>query len=737
MKNKKWLLSAVLGATLVAFGCSDDSGKKSNGEDEPTNNEPVMTYSLTCAAPSDCNLTLNPDQTGAIQSGQVRIQLSGKSDEADAITELIKDAPVNVTVSGTGFTIQNGSTTATLNTDFIGQAVVNVTPDAAGGNGTITFTTSEEFGSKTVTFNVTVNAPTQEEPPIVEPPKDHAYNIQLSYNGEKDIKYGEVLLFANGSCDEIVKNEMTSDEVADLGGEDDSMQKRVVKSVSDVSFDFTRPASDNTVYAVFARGTNSGVGVAFGCTDGLGPDNENITVSLKDSTVSVVIDPDDPDKPDIPVPEDTDLFYGGTYALTSQFNALSLLPHAPKNASGTVTFQNMLLGDWIEFALNVLSNPAKAVPNILTQQLLPLLIDAEWFRKLVASVAGDAIASMLTPELVDSLLESLGGKTIIENFLNQFTSQLTWWDTATGSIELVNQLVTNFTLRGAFDVPSVLPDQNGNIDNIRHRYLRILYHNGNFDKCYVGQKFGETADRSSIICSIRISDIGDNESSAGSVSGSFTGKFKNIDTDALTGTIDIPIHSLNLSYGRLIYGVIMEFLPMITKMDAATAPKTLGKLVAHYIGMGLVAFWNKQNAENPDAQLATTLTGCAAVGEVAHAFIVQKLGSNETFGTLLGMFANGATLGSLCETGVAKLDEFIDSQLDKLSVSGEAVSFESNNCNLYFGKKKQTVVLTNFGVPRVWGSTVEDKRCNWHVSIATSDNSSSIIDGKFAAGDDK
>ena len=98
------------------------------------------------------------------------------------------------------------------------------------------------------------------------------------------------------------------------------------------------------------------------------------------------------------------------------------------------------------------------------------------------------------------------------------------------------------------------------------------------------------------------------------------------------------------------------------------------------------------------------------------------------------MFANESTLGSLCTTGIAKLDDLIVSQLDKLSVAGESVSFESTGCNIIFddSNPKYSRLIT-FGVPQVWGSTVADKRCNWNVSIAT--EKPVTIKGKFAAGE--
>ena len=696
--KKNWLLAALLGVTMTAAACSDDSANKNNKPDIPPDQE--VTYSLTCAAPVSCNLELE-----ANQRGQVRIQLSSLEAKDGAVPNLISNAAVTASMSGSGFTIQNGNDTAAsfnLQTNMLGQATLNIQAGNEAGNGTVKFVTSSEQGSKEVVFTITVKAP---DVVVTPEPVDVTYSVKLNYQGSKAIKYGEVLYFAGKTCSEIVKDEMTGDEVVEVDGETDGSFSRVSTSVNDLSFDYTVKSDNTDVYAVFARGTNAGIGMAFGCTDGLGPDNKNVTVSLKDVTTAAVVDPDDPDtphKPDIPDVPDPDnptkkMIYEGTYPLTSQFNALSLLPHAYA-ASGSVPFNEMLLGDWIEFTLKVLSDPAAAAPKILTEQVLPLILNADWFTKVIGSILGDSIAGMLTPEVVANLFESLGGSLIIENFINQFTSQLTWWDTATGSVDMVRNLVTNFTLRGAFDVPAgAALDGNHNINNIRHRYLRIWYENGNFDKCYVGTDTGKTTAKRKKICSIAISDL--NESSSGAVSGFFNGTF-----NESAETVDISKHSLNLAYGRLVYGVIMEFLPMITGMtDVANPPKTLGDLVAYYVGTGLVKFWNEKHTEDANALVPADKVGCIAIGAVASKFLVEKLGSNETLGMLIAMFANESTLGSLCNMGFAKLDGFIDDQLDKLSLAGDAVSFESKNCKLIYDKTHTNYTqLLSFGVPQEW-----------------------------------
>ena len=736
MKKKSLLLASLLGATMMCAACSDDSANESK---KPTTPEPGVeqnvTYSLTCAAPTNCNLVLN-----AKQSGQLRIQLSSLSSEQGAVPTLISGAIITATISGSGFSIQGDTTTAELSTDNLGQATLNIIAGEEAGSGTVNFVAASEQGGVSVPFTITVNAAPNvqepEQPPVQ--PEDVTYKINLNYQGDSNIKYGEVMYFVDKSCSDIIKDEMTGEEVMDVTGEADSEYKRVATSLSALSFEYKVKADDTTVYSVFARGTNAGLGMAFGCEDGLGPDKQSVTIALKDvKAAPVVVDPDDPhnpEKPDDPIIDPPDpgndpvVIYEGTYALTSQFNALTLLPHA----GGTnVAFKDMLIGDWIEFTLNVLSNPAAAVPDIITGQLLPLILNAEWFSKFVNSVLGETIGGMLTPEVVANLFESFGLSTIIENYLNELTSQLTWWDTATGSVELLNNLITKFTLRGAFDIPAgAQPDANGTISGINHRYLRVLYHNGTFDKCYAGTVFDRTVD-GNLICSIGLDKL--DASASGAVSGRFDATFLK---DGNIGTVDIAQHNLNLAYGRLIYGVIMEFVPMFAGMAESTdAPKTLSQLVAYYLGSGMVKFWNNKHEDAPDAQIPGTISGCDAVGEVVSKFLNEKFGSNETFGTVIKMFAQASAIASLCNMGVQKLDDFIDGQIDKLSVEGSAISFTSDDCKVYYRSATNYSQLTNFGVPQKWDSKAEDLRCDWKVSIATS--TTHVIDGKFAAGDDR
>ena len=100
---------------------------------------------------------------------------------------------------------------------------------------------------------------------------------------------------------------------------------------------------------------------------------------------------------------------------------------------------------------------------------------------------------------------------------------------------------------------------------------------------------------------------------------------------------------------------------------------------------------------------------------------------------------------SICNTGVSAIDNLIDTQLDKLSVSSDAVTFSSEKCNVrYVTDDHDTPTnIAYFGVEEhKWGSTVTEKDlCKWKVSITSKStdeegNETStvrVIDGKFWA----
>ena len=88
-------------------------------------------------------------------------------------------------------------------------------------------------------------------------------------------------------------------------------------------------------------------------------------------------------------------------------------------------------------------------------------------------------------------------------------------------------------------------------------------------------------------------------------------------------------------------------------------------------------------------------------------------------------------LAGLCDQGVKALDKLINTQLDKLTVSNEKVSFTSNDCIITYTPSQSTPTvsaLTSFGQKQVWGATT-DNRCKWSVSVAEG----KTVEGKFWA----
>ena len=704
MKSKKWLFALLLGSfALTASACGDDAGGSQDVQSE-------LTYKLTCASPNTCTLTMEPNQDGLIT-----VQLS--SLDKDGKTNFVPGVQITATTQSNAVSIVTDANPQV--TDALGQYALRIHSGSEEGLALFTFNPDPAYPALPLTFAVTVR-----KPEVVTPqPAVTNYEISAIYNGTQNLNYAEVMLFEDTQCAELVTTGMTSDELKAITAPDPTLKqsKAITTTIDEVTFNISREEADFTSYAALAIAQAGGVMVAYGCNDGLSRNVPNTVIALSDAQLSENpdVDPgDDPTKPPIidpdkPEPEIPELDYKGTFELTSSFNALSLLPHAETDGS-FVMFKDMLVGDWIEFALDMLSDPEGTVPKLLTEQLLPLLLDAEWFSNLVGKLLGDSVAALLTPETINALFSQFGLDKIIKDTLTELTAQISWWNTATGAVEIVNNLATNFTLHGNFsnNAYSTL-DANQSISGIGHNYQRLLYHNGgipiNGKDCIVGQAFEDLKDGSTI-CSISLTDI----EGGGVIRGAFTANFSDIDEYGAGATVNIQKHALDLAYGRLIYGVLMNVLPEVLGNDKLDS---LGGVLEHYIGMGLLALWNKNH---PDQQI-TDKTSCAAIGEVASGYLNELLGSNESIATIIAMFANGSTIGALCTKGIEAFDGMIETQLDKLSVSTDKVNFSSDPCQVSYvtDKSGHPTKIAEFGQEHPWGSTATDNRCIWNVSIVS------------------
>lgn len=718
--KKTWLLALLVGFSALSVSCSDDAGDESNrGEQDQPQGD--ATYALTCVNP-DCKMSLEQGKTGIV------IMKIAKTVGTEAP---VAASGVNISVAKTDSLVKlqaQDSTSVELVSDTSGMVTLLVTADAEKeGVEALTFASKNDgISFEPVKFEVTVVKATVAEPDNPNPGGDKPgedgkktsidvdYKGKLTYAGEiEEFSNGEVFLLEGKTCAQVAPSGMSATEIGNIKASELSAKADSDVLTHEYGIKVTEIEEDIKTYAAVARVKTNDVFAAYGCTDGVMRDNVEFTVALEDAFIDVTPEP---------TPETT-VRYDGKYRLRSQFDALTLLPHADKVDGKPVLFKDMLAGDWIEFALDFLSNPEKQITSIISDQLVPLLLQGDWLKKLLTQLGFGGIADSITPELIQTLINTFGINTIIENLLKELTGQLPWWGTATDAVKMVNDLATNFTLDGEFVINTADLDENGKIAGIGHSYSALLYNNAAFDECYVGSPTNEKTADGKTICRILLASLDTNSS----VRGTFTASF---DAPAATGAeppkSDIASHTLQLAYGKLIYATLLQTIPKFIKPDdGAEVPKTLGRVLEYYIGYGLKTLWNKDEAHKDNL---VTKSYCGGISEYVMKLLEEKVQSVHQILTKVG---GEVVLASFCSQGVAALDKLIDTQLDKLTVSNEKVSFTSNDCIITYTPSQSTPTvsaLTSFGQKQVWGATT-DNRCKWSVSVAEG----KTIEGKFWA----
>lgn len=712
--KKTWLLALLVGFSALSVSCSDDAGDESN-RGEQDQNQGNATYALTCVNP-DCKMSLEQGKTGIV------IMKLAKTVGTEAP---VAASGVNISVAKTDSLVKlqaQDSTSVELVSDTSGMVTLLVTADAEKeGVEALTFASKNDgISFEPVKFEVTVVKATVAEPDNPNPGGDKPgedgkktsidvdYKGKLTYAGEiEEFSNGEVFLLEGKTCAQVAPSGMSATEIGNIKASELSAKADSDVLTHEYGIKVTEIEEDIKTYAAVARVKTNDVFAAYGCTDGVMRDNVEFTVALEDAFNDVT--------PPTPDPETT-VRYDGNYRLRSQFNALTLLPHADKVDGKPVLFKDMLAGDWIEFALNFLSNPEKEITSIISDQLVPLLLQGDWLKKLLTQLGLGGI----TPELLQTLIKTFGINTIIENLLKELTGQLPWWGTATDAVEMVKDLATNFTLDGEFVINTPALDEKGMIAGIGHSYDALLYNNAAFDKCVGSDSNEKTADGKTI-CRIPLASPDTNSS----VRGTFTASFPAAD-GALPTKSDIAPHTLQLAYGKLIYATLLQTIPMFIKPeDGAEVPKTLGRVLEYYIGYGLKTLWNKDEAHKDNL---VTKSYCAGISEYAMKLLEEKAPSVQK---VIAGVGGEVLLATFCTQGVAALDKLINTQLDKLTVSNEKVSFTSKDCIITYTPSQSTPTvsaLTSFGQKQVWGATT-DNRCTWRVSVAEG----KYVDGKFWA----
>lgn len=718
--KKTWLLALLVGFSALSVSCSDDAGDESNrGEQDQPQGD--ATYALTCVNP-DCKMSLEQGKTGIV------IMKIAKTVGTEAP---VAASGVNISVAKTDSLVKlqaQDSTSVELVSDTSGMVTLIVTADAEKeGVEALTFASKNDgISFEPVTFEVTVVKATVAEPDNPNPGGDKPgedgkktsidvdYKGKLTYAGEIEaFSNGEVFLLEGKTCAQVAPTGMSATKIGNIKASELSAKADSDVLTHEYGIKVTEIEEDIKTYAAVARVKTNDVFAAYGCTDGVMRDNVEFTVALEDAFNDVT--------PPAPDPETT-VRYDGNYRLRSQFNALTLLPHAAKVDGKPVLFKDMLAGDWIEFALNFLSNPEKEITSIISDQLVPLLLQSDWFKKLLTQLGLGGVADTNAPELLQSLIKTFGINTIIENLLKELTGQLPWWGTATDAVEMVKDLATNFTLDGEFVINTPALDEKGMIAGIGHSYDALLYNNAAFDGCYVGSPNEKTTDGKTI-CRIPLSSLDTNSS----VRGTFTASFDAAD-GALPTKSDIAPHTLQLAYGKLIYATLLQTIPMFIKPeDGAEVPKTLGRVLEYYIGYALKTHWNKDEAHKDNL---VTKSYCEGIIEYAMK-LLEENPKAQKIRTIIASIGGEVMLTKFCGKGVEALDNLINTQLDKLTVSNEKVRFTSKDCIITYTPSQSTPTvsaLTSFGQKQVWGATT-DNRCTWRVSVAEG----KYVDGKFWA----
>jgi hypothetical protein len=736
MRKKSLLLAMMMGAAaLTAAACSEDT----NSSNEETEHK----YAMSCSHPG-CMIELYALEDGACMpdracSATIGIDLNEILNNG-ASQVAVNNVPVQVNQNGNSFSISQNGTPWTNNTQILtdnnGQIRLFVQAVAAG-TGSITFQLPAAYGGSSLNFNINV----------VKPMVVNSYNITVnaSYSGgAATLNRGFVTKIANTTCDQLIKKDpttgavkMTSRDVEEISGRDLDAPTIVFVNNQGTKILEDIPESSDT-YAIFVSNSSYEF---YGCDDGI---NKSKNVANVVMAAAEVVPPGPV------IVDDGKINYMGVYDVTSSFNALSLLPHADLSALGRGTtmhgqpipyFKDMLAGDWVEFALDFLSNPTGGISDVLINQLLPLLLDADWLKKVLAKVVG------LDPEadisgIVTELLKTFKASEALENLLNGFLGDIKWYDTTTSIISVVNNLATEFTLNGKFYVMNASLEEDAAkpgaqiLPSVLHSYDTLLYNNGKFSKCVIGEDYklnnkAVTDVNNNKICKIKLADLRYDtvDEKAGVFSGRFISEVREADNRA-----DIRQHPINIIYGQLIYGAIKLALPKIT---GEADVKSLGDLLAYYVGQGIVTWWNKSEQKKADEATAeepytpviiSDKVGCDAVGAVVHEWLKGKLGA-------FGNFVTEGVISNFCGMGVNSLDDLIENQINKLASTSNKIIFSSDNCELVYGNNLSGVKnkLISFGnvadQNKWWGSTV-DTRCKWRVAVGGSNKS---IEGKFFA----
>ncbi len=779
MFKKSYLmaLSLCCVAGLTVVGCGNDSQSSKTVDCTMS----VTGGNINCNAANVCTLTLDKDSSVSLQvavscgvapssnttvtaSAVSGLDVNGQGATSSVVTDEYGTAKISVKATGS----DNARLTIAALPSVADEvkAVVDVTINSVPEDDPDEQTICEQVGcyDGMLTSDPAYNACVSLE--CVEAEKEIQFydlGIKVSYAGEYAPTFADATLFAGKKCTDIVKDSagaLIPDQISNLtvnGGRVGASSNAAGINNLDISIAHVEESTDKT--AIIVRGSENGKYVAYGCAElaEISDASHNVTVTLKDAKIEKIVDlchdydctnNQVPGKTNYDVcikegcisPDPVDSTYSGSYNLQSQFDALGLLPRSTKEKP---LFTEMLVGDWINWSLDLIKDPAEKVPAIITDQVLPLVLSADWLQKMITMVAGDAVAALLNPEMISTLLDQFGVQTIIESYISQFLGQFEWWSVTNNIVTIIDNIARNFTLAGYFKIMEN-PSEAGILPSNYHSYNALVYNGAKFAdaegniKCFFGTKIGEDDDKN-VLCSVPLGEL---DKEIGTINGAFTASLNDCSSDDyvsnVCATATIDAHSLSMAYGRILYSVIMKALPSLIGEDARAHVNSIGTLIEYYGGFGLVTLWNNEaekfNTEHADeiaagtvasrTKIASDVTMCSGIATAGSKFVGTLLEKTK-FAGVLDTWVTPATLTPLCSMGINKIDELINNGLNKLNVGSEKVQFKSNgNCSLKYDGSD----LVSFGPENyVWGQKT-DTRCGWDLSLRRDVTVENVVD---------
>ncbi len=426
--------------------------------------------------------------------------------------------------------------------------------------------------------------------------------------------------------------------------------------------------------------------------------------------------------------------YEGQYNLVTTMNAMKLLPRVDKGSDEVVIpFDNMLAGDWVDFALRFLNDPSAGLSEVLIQQFLPKLLDANFTKELLLNMGlNEAIA-----EEFPNILSTFGFLDILADLFVQISANLgDVGDTQSVSL-IVKDYAEQLALSGFFDVMDTQLDTTGSLNNVVHKYDSTLVNVGSFDTSIctseVGTTYGKTADGSGTICKIRTSSL---------ALGSALQSNIKIAVDKPNKTASFLAHQMTIPYGRLIMNVLMKILPQMANIEDEShhTPETFAQVVEFFMGKGAAGYYNKSEdikalesagTDNPYIpEYISETGGCSTFGLVLN----KSLKLPPAFTTIFW--------SAVCKKIIEMMDEDMNHSFDSLASYHNIVQFSSDSCELTYNST-ETRLVSFGGVENEsgWWGANPDKRCTWNIKVGGSDDctvnahdiESNCTEGKFFA----